>query len=125
VLRRRQRAQTVVLLLVIAGLGAQWWSRIPNCATCAAKWRSACRRRQQQQRAQGRAEGRAGKHQGTASQGQRAGQQAGRAQSQQLALEQMYQDLSKNRDDWALSEIEEVLSTASSSWSWPATCRAR
>ena len=35
------------------------------------------------------------------------------AQSQQLALEQLYQDLSKNRDDWALSEIEEVLSTAS------------
>ncbi len=35
------------------------------------------------------------------------------AQSQQLALEQMYQDLSKNRDDWALAEIEQVLSTAS------------
>lgn len=35
------------------------------------------------------------------------------AQSQQVALEQMYQDLSKNRDDWALAEIEQVLSTAS------------
>lgn len=35
------------------------------------------------------------------------------AQSQQLALEQMYQELSKNRDDWALAEIEQVLSTAS------------
>jgi len=35
------------------------------------------------------------------------------AQSQQAALEQMYQDVSKNRDDWALSEIEQVLSTAS------------
>jgi len=35
------------------------------------------------------------------------------AQSQQLALEQLYQDLSKNRDDWALAEIEQVLSTAS------------
>jgi uroporphyrin-3 C-methyltransferase len=34
-------------------------------------------------------------------------------QSQQLALEQLYQDLSKNRDDWALAEIEQVLSTAS------------
>ncbi|MGN6389575.1 MAG: uroporphyrinogen-III C-methyltransferase [Burkholderiaceae bacterium] len=34
------------------------------------------------------------------------------AQSQQLALEQLYQDLSKNRDEWALSEIEQVLSTA-------------
>ncbi len=35
------------------------------------------------------------------------------AQSQQLALEQLYQDLAKNRDDWALAEIEQVLSTAS------------
>jgi uroporphyrin-III C-methyltransferase len=35
------------------------------------------------------------------------------AQTQQLALEQLYQDLSKNRDDWALTEIEQVLSTAS------------
>jgi uroporphyrin-3 C-methyltransferase/uroporphyrinogen III methyltransferase/synthase len=35
------------------------------------------------------------------------------AQSQQLALEQLYQDLSKNRDDWALAEIEQVISTAS------------
>ncbi len=34
-------------------------------------------------------------------------------QSQQLALEQLYQDLSRNRDDWALAEIEQVLSTAS------------
>lgn len=35
------------------------------------------------------------------------------AQSQQLALEQLYQELSKSRDDWALAEIEQVLSTAS------------
>ncbi|MBY0572393.1 MAG: uroporphyrinogen-III C-methyltransferase [Undibacterium sp.] len=35
------------------------------------------------------------------------------AQGQQLALEQLYQDLSKNRDEWALAEIEQVLSTAS------------
>jgi uroporphyrin-3 C-methyltransferase len=35
------------------------------------------------------------------------------SQNQQAALEQLYQDLSKNRDDWALSEIEQVLSTAS------------
>jgi len=33
-------------------------------------------------------------------------------QSQQMALAQLYQDLSKNRDDWVLSEIEQVLSTA-------------
>jgi len=35
------------------------------------------------------------------------------SQSHELALQQLYQDLSKNRDDWALSEIEQVLSTAS------------
>ena len=35
------------------------------------------------------------------------------SQSQQLALEQLYQELSRSRDDWALSEIEQVLSTAS------------
>lgn len=35
------------------------------------------------------------------------------AQSQQLALEQLYQDLSRTRDEWALAEIEQVLSTAS------------
>jgi len=35
------------------------------------------------------------------------------SQGQQLALEQLYQDLAKNRDDWALAEVEQVLSTAS------------
>ena len=35
------------------------------------------------------------------------------AQTQTLALEQLYQDLSKNRDEWALTEIEQVLTTAS------------
>jgi uroporphyrin-3 C-methyltransferase len=35
------------------------------------------------------------------------------SQSQQIALEQLYQDMSKNRDEWALAEIEQVLSTAS------------
>jgi uroporphyrin-III C-methyltransferase len=34
------------------------------------------------------------------------------SQAQQLALAQLYQDLSKSRDDWVLSEIEQVLSTA-------------
>jgi uroporphyrin-3 C-methyltransferase len=35
------------------------------------------------------------------------------SQGQQLALEQLYQDLAKSRDDWALAETEQVLSTAS------------
>lgn len=33
-------------------------------------------------------------------------------QNQQVSLSQMYQDLSKSRDDWSLAEIEQVLSTA-------------
>jgi uroporphyrin-3 C-methyltransferase/uroporphyrinogen III methyltransferase/synthase len=35
------------------------------------------------------------------------------AQSQQVALEQLYQDMFKKREDWALTEIEQMLSTAS------------
>lgn len=35
------------------------------------------------------------------------------SQSQQLALDQLYQELARNRDEWALAEIEQVLSTAS------------
>jgi uroporphyrin-3 C-methyltransferase/uroporphyrinogen III methyltransferase/synthase len=35
------------------------------------------------------------------------------SQSQQLALEQLYQEQSRSGDDWALAEIEQVLSTAS------------
>lgn len=33
-------------------------------------------------------------------------------QSQQVALEQLYQELARSRDDWTLAEIEQVLSTA-------------
>lgn len=35
------------------------------------------------------------------------------SQSQQTALEALYQDLSRNRDDWALTEIEQTLTLAS------------
>ena len=35
------------------------------------------------------------------------------SQSQQAALESLYQDLSRNRDDWALTEIEQTLTIAS------------
>ncbi|HEX6298815.1 MAG TPA: uroporphyrinogen-III C-methyltransferase [Burkholderiales bacterium] len=34
------------------------------------------------------------------------------SQSQQLALEALYQDLSRNRDEWQLTEIEQVLAIA-------------
>lgn len=36
----------------------------------------------------------------------------GESQSQQAALEALYQDLSRNRDDWALTEIEQTLGIA-------------
>ena len=35
------------------------------------------------------------------------------SQSQQLALQALYQDLSRNRDEWQLAEIEQVLAIAS------------
>ncbi len=35
------------------------------------------------------------------------------SQSQQLALEQLYQDLSRTRDEWALAEVEQILAVAS------------
>lgn len=35
------------------------------------------------------------------------------SQNQQVALEALYQDLSRNRDEWQLSEIEQVLAIAS------------
>ena len=34
------------------------------------------------------------------------------AQSQQVALQALYQDLSRNRDEWQLAEVEQVLSVA-------------
>src|ERR671936_782618 len=45
----------------------------------------------------------------------KVGQLEGRlaeSQSQQLALEALYQDLSRNRDEWQLAEIEQVLAIA-------------
>jgi uncharacterized protein HemX len=35
------------------------------------------------------------------------------SQSQQVALEQLYQDLSRNRDEWQLAEVEQVIAIAS------------
>ena len=35
------------------------------------------------------------------------------SQNQQVALEALYQELARNRDEWALSEIEQMLTTAS------------
>ncbi len=40
-------------------------------------------------------------------------QKLAESQNQQVALEAMYQDLSRNRDEWVLTEIEQILLTAS------------
>ena len=46
------------------------------------------------------------------------------SQSQQLALEALYQDLSRNRDDWQLAEVEPVLAIASPQLQLAGTVRA-
>src|SRR2546427_12289999 len=46
------------------------------------------------------------------------------SQSQQLALEALYQDLSRNRDEWQLAEIEQVLAIASQQLQLPRNVRA-
>src|SRR5207342_1659331 len=35
------------------------------------------------------------------------------SQNQQVALESLYQELSRNRDDWSLAEIEQIVLIAS------------
>lgn len=40
-------------------------------------------------------------------------QKLAESQNQQVALEAMYQELSRNRDEWVLAEIEQILLTAS------------
>lgn len=113
VLRRRQRAQTIVLLLVIAGLGAQWWVSHAELRDLRSE---VAQRLQNGDNSSNELKGVLKAVQESTKELQSKvsvlDSKQAESQSQQLALEQMYQDLNKNRDDWALSEIEEVLSTA-------------
>lgn len=113
VLRRRQRAQTIVLLLVIAGLGAQWWVSHTELRDLRSE---VAQRLQNGDNSSNELKGVLKAVQESTKELQSKvsvlDSKQAESQSQQLALEQMYQDLNKNRDDWALSEIEEVLSTA-------------
>jgi uroporphyrin-3 C-methyltransferase/uroporphyrinogen III methyltransferase/synthase len=113
VLRRRQRAQTVVLLLVIAGLGAQWWVSHTELRDLRSE---VAQRLQSGDNSSNELKGVLKAVQESTKELQAKvsvlDSKQAESQSQQLALEQMYQDLNKNRDDWALTEIEEVLSTA-------------
>lgn len=114
VLKKRLRLLTILVAVLAVVVVAQWWvshSEIRGLRE------EVARRLQSSDTANAEVKGALKTLQDNTSQLQaRVGvldSKQAEAQSQQLALEQLYQDLSKNRDDWALSEIEEVLSTAS------------
>ncbi|EJM96415.1 uroporphyrinogen-III C-methyltransferase [Herbaspirillum sp. YR522] len=113
VLRRRQRLLTLLLLLVIAALVAQWWFSSRELHGLRAE---VAQRLQTGDNSSNELKGVLKLVQESTKELQAKvsvlDSKQAESQSQQLALEQMYQDLNKNRDDWALSEIEEVLSTA-------------
>lgn len=114
VLKKRLRLLTILMLVLAVVLVAQWWVSHSEIRSLREE---VARRLQAGDSANAEIKGVLKILQDNSSQlqakvGVLDSKQA-EAQSQQLALEQLYQDLSKNRDDWALSEIEEVLSTAS------------
>ncbi|OWY29722.1 uroporphyrinogen-III C-methyltransferase [Herbaspirillum robiniae] len=112
-LRRRQRVLTILLLLVIIALGAQWWLSRTELRDLRSE---VAQRLQTGDNSNNELKGVLKSVQENTKELQSKvsvlDSKQAESQSQQLALEQMYQDLNKNRDDWALSEIEEVLSTA-------------
>lgn len=112
-LRRKLRLLTLLLILVIIALAAQWWlshNELRSLRTEVAQ------RLQTGDNTNNEVKGVLKVIQDNTKELQAKvsvlDSKQAESQSQQLALEQLYQDLSKNRDDWALSEIEEVLSTA-------------
>ncbi|MBP0599573.1 uroporphyrinogen-III C-methyltransferase [Herbaspirillum sp. LeCh32-8] len=112
-LRRRQRILTILLLLVIVALAAQWWLSRTELRELRGE---VAQRLQTGDNSNNELKGVLKTVQESTKELQSKvsvlDSKQAESQSQQLALEQMYQDLNKNRDDWALSEIEEVLSTA-------------
>ncbi|TWC71699.1 uroporphyrinogen-III C-methyltransferase [Herbaspirillum sp. SJZ099] len=112
-LRRRMRLLTVLLLLVIAALAAQWWTSHTELRSLR---NEVAQRLQSGDNTNNEVKGVLKAVQENTKELQAKvsvlDSKQAESQSQQLALEQMYQDLNKNRDDWALSEIEDVLSTA-------------
>ncbi|MBO9535189.1 uroporphyrinogen-III C-methyltransferase [Herbaspirillum sp.] len=112
-LRKKMRLLSVLLLLVIAALAAQWWMSHNELRSLR---NEVAQRLQSGDNTNNEVKGVLKTVQESTKELQAKvsvlDSKQAESQSQQLALEQMYQDLSKNRDDWALSEIEEVLSTA-------------
>lgn len=109
-----QRLLVLALVVLAVLLAAQWWNTRHELRSL----RSTLAQRLQSGEAvnaEARALARAAQDSGKEMQAKLSvleNKQA-ESQSQQLALEQLYQELSRNRDDWVLSEIEQVLSTAS------------
>ena len=114
---RSSRISTLVLIAVLlaAGLAALAW--FDTRSRIAATQEELARRLQQIESDARTARVVAGTAQETLREAQvRLGQLEARlaeSQSQQLALEALYQDLSRNRDEWQLAEIEQVLAIAS------------
>lgn len=112
-LRRRLRILTILLLLVIVALAVQWWLSSNELRSLRGE---VAQRLQSGDNSNTELKGVLKLVQESTKELQSKvsvlDSKQAESQSQQLALEQMYQDLNKNRDDWALSEIEEVLSTA-------------
>lgn len=112
--KKGQALTHIALLVIAAGLGASWWNshtelkglredvarRLQSGDTSSSEMRVTLKSTQESVKE-------------LESKFSVLDNKQSEAQSQQLALEQLYQELSKNRDDWVLSEIEEVLSTAS------------
>ena len=116
--QRVPRSRAPLLLLIAIALAAG----LPRCSGSTRAVASARRRRSSRaacatsrpmraRRARSRASRR--RRRATRRSSWRARGRLAESQSQQLALEALYQELSRNRDEWQLAEIEQVLAIAS------------
>jgi uroporphyrin-III C-methyltransferase len=108
--------RALLILLVIAALGASGWVYYDSRARLVAAQQSLAQRLGGIEEDAREARAAAAAAQETARDLQtKLGAVEGRvsdAQSQQAALESLYQELSRNRDEWQLAEIEQVLAIA-------------
>jgi uroporphyrinogen III methyltransferase/synthase len=98
-------------VLVVAIAGGFWWlqmrvehltQELARASRARTRW---CRKRGAVARC-------AGDGQGVAGQGGRARRPNTETRDKQAALEQVYQDLMRNRDDWEIAEIQQLLTNA-------------
>ncbi|MFO1362402.1 MAG: uroporphyrinogen-III C-methyltransferase [Burkholderiales bacterium] len=108
------RAALAVLAVAVAALAWGWWSERAALAAVRAEvaQRHCATRRASRRR---RAPSRARRRTRCATRTRRSARWRPRqleSQSQQLALESLYQELSRSRDDWVLAEVEQTLTIA-------------